>query len=118
MDNSEERERVKSISHERTVTLAELAQHNTANDAWIAIKGRVYNITPYMKGHPGGPEQLMRGAGTDATQLFNEVHSYVNHDSILKKYTIGRLVKDSDDASPDTETNMQPSRPPDPKDFM
>ena len=35
--------------------------------------GVVYNITFYMKFHPGGKEELMEGAGKDCTLLFDEV---------------------------------------------
>ena len=41
----------------------ELARHNTQEDAWCAINGRVYDITPYFEFHPGGEKQLLRGAG-------------------------------------------------------
>jgi cytochrome b involved in lipid metabolism len=37
------------------------------------ILGCVYNITPYLEYHPGGIPEIMKGAGIDATQLFNEV---------------------------------------------
>ena len=30
-------------------------------------------MTPYMEYHPGGIEELMRGAGQDGTLLFDEV---------------------------------------------
>ena len=39
----------------------------------FVLAGKVYNMTPYMKFHPGGVEELMRGAGKDCTILFNEV---------------------------------------------
>lgn len=35
--------------------------------------GRVYNISPYLKFHPGSASELMRGAGKDCTDLFNQV---------------------------------------------
>ncbi len=44
--------------------------------------GKVYNITPYMKFHPGGVEDLMKSAGKDATILFDEVQQW---------YTLARL---------------------------
>ena len=39
----------------------------------IIFVGKVYNVTPYMEYHPGGIEELMRGAGQDGTLLFDEV---------------------------------------------
>ncbi len=39
----------------------------------LIISGKVYNLTYYMKFHPGGKSELMRGAGIDCTILFDEV---------------------------------------------
>ena len=47
-----------------------------------------------MDYHPGGWEELVRGAGIDATNLFNEVHKWVNYESMLKACLIGKLVYD------------------------
>uniref|UniRef100_A0A1I8PDS4 Cytochrome b5 heme-binding domain-containing protein n=2 Tax=Stomoxys calcitrans TaxID=35570 RepID=A0A1I8PDS4_STOCA len=77
------------------VTPEELAKHNTRNDAWMAIRGVVYNVTRYMDFHPGGIEELMRGVGKDATKLFNEVHAWVNYQQLLNKCLIGPLKKSS-----------------------
>ncbi|KAH9525348.1 Cytochrome b5 reductase 4, partial [Bulinus truncatus] len=59
-------------SNKKTVTPAELAMHNTQNDMWMCIRGKVYNVTPYQDFHPGGIEELMRAAGRDGTVLFDE----------------------------------------------
>lgn len=32
----------------------EVKQHKTGESIWTVLKGRVYNISPYMKFHPGG----------------------------------------------------------------
>ncbi|CAK1586943.1 unnamed protein product [Parnassius mnemosyne] len=82
----------------RPVHPSELATHNKKNDAWLAIRGRVYNITHYLPYHPGGPEELMRGAGIDATDLFDKVHPWVNYDSLLAKCLVGPLRFDRPDA--------------------
>ena len=79
----------------RVVTEAELAKHNTLDDAWTAIRGKVYNITPYMKFHPGGKEDLMKGAGKDCTILFDEAHKGVNVESMLAKCLVGTLAPPS-----------------------
>nr|CAD7433795.1 unnamed protein product [Timema monikensis] len=75
------------------VTVAQLAKHNKRHDAWLAIRGRVYNVSHYMDFHPGGEEELMRGVGKDATDLFNQVHAWVNFESLLQKCLVGRLRK-------------------------
>lgn len=53
-------------------TLEDIKQHKTEDDAWTAIQGKVYNITPYLKFHPGGVKDLMRIAGRDGTKLFSK----------------------------------------------
>jgi len=48
-------------------------QHNDQYDAWMALDGIVYNITPYVRFHPGGGKELLRGAGRDGTKLFSKL---------------------------------------------
>lgn len=33
----------------------------------------VYNVTPYIDYHPGGEDELMKAAGIDGTDLFDQV---------------------------------------------
>lgn len=74
------------------VTEEELKTHNKKDDCWICIRGLVYNVSPYMEYHPGGEDELMRAAGTDGTDLFNEVHRWVNYESMLKECLVGRMA--------------------------
>lgn len=83
----------------RVVTLTELANHNKQTDAWIAIRGVVFNVTRYMDFHPGGVDELMRGVGKDATKLFENVHSWVNYQSILQKCVVGKLSRGASSTS-------------------
>lgn len=74
------------------ITREELSKHNTKTDCWTSLNGRVYNITPYLDFHPGGVPQIMRAAGKDGTQLFNEYHHWVNDSMMLDKCAVGILV--------------------------
>lgn len=56
----------------KRITKEELKKHNTREDAWSAFQGKVYDLTPYLKFHPGGKQELMRVAGRDGTRLFSE----------------------------------------------
>ncbi|WFC98792.1 cytochrome-b5 reductase [Malassezia yamatoensis] len=77
------------------VTPSELKQHNTRSDAWTALDGKVYNITPYLQFHPGGTDTLMRVAGRDGTRLFYLTHSWVNIDAIIGPAMTGVLVPEN-----------------------
>ncbi|KAL1927138.1 hypothetical protein VTP01DRAFT_5101 [Rhizomucor pusillus] len=73
-------------------TLDDLKQHKTEQDAWTAIQGKVYNMTPYLKFHPGGVRDLMRIAGRDGTKLFMLTHPWVNAEFMLDACLVGFLV--------------------------
>ncbi|XP_008277742.1 cytochrome b5 reductase 4 [Stegastes partitus] len=74
------------------VTQEELQKHNTRDDCWTCIRDMVYNVTPYMDYHPGGEEELMKAAGRDGTDLFDQVHRWVNYESMLKECLVGRMA--------------------------
>lgn len=69
-----------------------LGKHNKVSDCLMALHGRVYDVSLYMKYHPGGHLQVMRGAGKDATALFSKVHPWVNLDKMLEKFFVGYLI--------------------------
>jgi cytochrome-b5 reductase len=45
--------KIVQVSHQ------ELAKHNKDDDCWMAVRGKVYNVTRYLDYHPGGREQLV-----------------------------------------------------------
>eukprot|EP00930_Biecheleria_cincta_P079161 TRINITY_DN668_c0_g1_i2.p1 TRINITY_DN668_c0_g1~~TRINITY_DN668_c0_g1_i2.p1 ORF type:complete len:894 (+),score=177.37 TRINITY_DN668_c0_g1_i2:70-2751(+) len=71
----------------------EVAKHNSMGSAWIVVKGRVYDCTPYLEAHPGGASSIMLVAGMEATDDFAAVHSTKAWD-MLEDYFLGPL-KDS-----------------------
>lgn len=76
------------------VTPSMLKQHNTRDNAWTALNGKVYNMTPYLEYHPGGEKELMRVAGRDGTKLFASTHAWVSADMMLDACLVGFLVSE------------------------
>ena len=73
------------------ITKEELAKHKTEDDCWVSFKGYVYNMTPYLKIHPGGVKTIMKCAGGDMTEDFNKRHAYISA-NLIAKVKIGKLV--------------------------
>ena len=80
------------IAEMKRYTAADLLQHNKITDLWMAYRGKVYNVTPYVNYHPGGVNQLTRGAGKDATNLITRTHPWVNVELMLDRCMIGYLI--------------------------
>jgi cytochrome b involved in lipid metabolism len=75
-------------------------------DAWMAINGKVYNVTPYAKYHPGGVPELMRAAARDGTKLFYEIHPWVNYDTMLAACLVGLMVEEPEGSGPSKMDEM------------
>jgi len=56
------------------LTMNDVEQHNTEEDCWIAIHGKVYDLTEFVEEHPAGPESIIELAGKDGTAEFEAVH--------------------------------------------
>lgn len=76
----------------RGIPLAEVRAHDKPHDGWMALRGRVYNITPYLAYHPGGSDIVERCMGRDATKLFDRYHSWVNVDGLIGPLLLGYLM--------------------------
>jgi hypothetical protein len=76
-----------------TYTLADVAKHNTENDCWVIVNGRVLDCTNFLADHPGGKKAIMIYAGKDATEEFLMMHK----EEVIEKYApetvIGTLKK-------------------------
>lgn len=64
--------------------LSEVARHCIPEDCWVALNGKVYDLTEFMDRHPGGPTTILAWAGKDASKFFNEIHKGVKIDSYLR----------------------------------
>jgi cytochrome b involved in lipid metabolism len=57
------------VETEPGFTLGQVAQHNSDDDCWLVIDNKVYDVTEFISGHPGG-QSIVEGCGKDATTLF------------------------------------------------
>ncbi|KAI3783854.1 hypothetical protein L1987_42942 [Smallanthus sonchifolius] len=92
-------------SDQKTIVFDDVAKHNKADDCWLIISGKVYDVTPFIDDHPGGGEVWLRATGKDATIDFGDVgHSDIAKGK-MKKYCIGEIdqstipVKNSNNTS-------------------
>lgn len=75
------------------ITYDELEKHNKAGDLWISIQGKVYNVSDWVKDHPGGDTALINLSGQDATDAFIAFHPGTAWQHLDKLFT-GLYLKD------------------------
>lgn len=78
----------------RQVDASELAEHAGGSPRpWIAVRGRVYDMTEFRALHPGGHTLIDGYAGTDATAAYEHVehHRHAEVDAVLSMYEIGAV---------------------------
>jgi len=59
----------------RDIPMDELTKHNSESDCWVAIHGKVYDLTDFAESHPPGAESIYRLGGTDGTEAFQSIHN-------------------------------------------
>ncbi|CAF1528300.1 unnamed protein product, partial [Didymodactylos carnosus] len=82
------------ISHpkRKQYTLKDVSIHCKENDCWMVVRDLVYNLTDFIKEHPGGYDIMLEYAGTDATMAFVDKPHSKNAWWSLQKYLVGELV--------------------------
>jgi cytochrome b involved in lipid metabolism len=75
----------------RDITLEEVREHNKVHDGWMILRGKVYNIGPYLHYHPGGMAILKAVLGKDGTQLFDKYHRWVNIEGLIGPLLLGTV---------------------------
>lgn len=79
----------------RGITAQELAEHDSAEDCWMAIRGMVYDLTGYIPAHPTPPAVMVQWCGKEATEAYQtkgygRPHSTMA-DAALGRYQVGRF---------------------------
>ncbi|KAL0570355.1 hypothetical protein ABG067_009428, partial [Albugo candida] len=72
----------------KSYTVEEVQKHNTAQDCWVIIDGKVFDVTKFLTEHPGGKKVLLKKGGKDASKEFKTFHNA----SIMQKLGLPMLV--------------------------
>lgn len=80
---------LKGSPRRRDIPLEEIRTHNKNHDAWVILRGTVYNIGPYLPYHPGGIDIFKNVLGKDATTMFDKYHRWVSIDGLIEPLAIG-----------------------------
>lgn len=59
---------------------------------WVTVHGGVYDLTKYLKFHPGGVNLILRSAGLDVSKDFEAMHHSPKARAILERYRVGSLA--------------------------
>jgi cytochrome b involved in lipid metabolism len=77
--------------------ITEIAMHDSKDDCWLLIDGKVYEVTDFIRWHPG-KDAILEGCGKDATTLYETrpMGSGTPHSQSarnrLEQYKIGELM--------------------------
>jgi protoporphyrinogen oxidase/cytochrome b involved in lipid metabolism len=73
-------------------SVSDVKKHNKIYDGWMIYKDNVYNVTSFIKKHPGALA-IKKGLGKDATAIFDGVGHSDRARRIMNKYLIGKIRK-------------------------
>lgn len=75
-------------------TLADVAEHDRPEAIWVAVSGRIYDITRFREHHPGGERILDAYAGMDATHGFSRAHAgRPEAEQMLARFYLADLIE-------------------------
>jgi sulfite oxidase len=81
----------------RIISKDELGKHNSlGNGVWVSFEGKAYDVTNFVRDHPGGQDKILLAAGGPLEPLWRmyPLHTTTSKEdveSILQKYYIGDL---------------------------
>ncbi|XP_033328116.1 cytochrome b5 isoform X2 [Megalopta genalis] len=95
-------ENIQSVTTSSQVySKAEIAKHNNTNDVWVIINRKVYDLTTFLRKHPGGEEVILEVAGQDATEPFEDIGHSSDAREMMIPYKIGELEEGEEETTCD-----------------
>jgi len=82
---------MKSVKQAQEYSFSDVYKRNLKNDLWIIINGKVYDVTKWIRKHPGGDILLLGIAGQDASMPFVSYHDQKKIDLLIRRFEIGSV---------------------------
>ncbi|XP_015892588.3 cytochrome b5 [Ziziphus jujuba] len=92
----------------KVYSLAQVSAHNSRENCWLVIEGKVFDVTKFLEDHPGGDEVLLSATGKDATDDFEDVGHSTSARAMMDEFYVG----DIDSSSIPTKTKYTPPKQP------
>lgn len=74
--------------------MADVQENNYRQSCWAAVDGGVYDLTNWIRQHPGGQTRILNLCGTDATSAFTGQHGTAERPNAqLDSMRIGTLAQ-------------------------
>lgn len=78
----------------KTYKMSDIAMHKDSSSCWTAISGEVFDLTTWIKQHPGGDKAILSICGIDGTKAFEGQHGgKAKIEMKLETFKIGNLSK-------------------------
>lgn len=79
----------------RILDLDEVGRHARAEDCWIVVRGKVYDVTTYIPSHPTAARAITDVCGREATAAFETKNRGRPHSpeawQLLARYLVGEV---------------------------
>jgi cytochrome b involved in lipid metabolism len=83
------------VQQSSDITSQQVSLHNSENDCWVIVEGKVYNVTTLIPTHSGGSDKIIPNCGKDATTAFTTRGGKGPHpqeaQETLNSYYVGKL---------------------------
>jgi hypothetical protein len=82
------------VTTQSAYTMAKVKENNSAASCWTVVSGNVYDLTQWIKSHPGGSSAILSLCGNDGTASFRAQHRGPGRpESTLASYLLAPLAK-------------------------
>lgn len=86
-------EDVTRCAHEGSIPPADVLKHDSKDSVWVALFGKVYDLTAFIEKHPGGEAAILAAAGKDVTRFWSSIHKKEwLEEHLLPQWCLGVLL--------------------------